>query len=94
MRGAAPLRPLTSADEATSALDAESARNVTETINSVKAGRTTIIVTHKLEQMRAADRLIVLDHGRIVETGSFDELVRARGHFSALASAGEWESAS
>lgn len=65
---------------------------MTDTINSVKTGRTSIIVTHKLEQMRAVDRLIVLDHGRIVETGTFDDLVRARGHFSALASAGEWES--
>lgn len=78
-------------DECTSALDPENQAIVMDTIKAVKQGRTTIVVTHKLDLMKMCDRLLVVDAGQVVETGSFDELVaRKGGHFATLAAAGEW----
>ncbi|KAK4705248.1 ATP-binding cassette, subfamily B (MDR/TAP), member 1, partial [Phenoliferia sp. Uapishka_3] len=80
-------------DECTSALDPVNQAAVMETILSVKQGKTTIIVTHKLDVMKECDRLLVLDAGGIVaESGTFAELrARTGGLFATLASAGEWE---
>ncbi|KAL8290518.1 hypothetical protein RQP46_002776 [Phenoliferia psychrophenolica] len=80
-------------DECTSALDAVNQAAVMETILSVKQGKTTIIVTHKLDVMKECDRLLVLDTGGVVaESGTFAELrARRGGLFATLASAGEWE---
>ena len=50
-------------------------------------GRTTFVIAHRLATVRDATRILVLDHGRIVETGTFDELVTANGHFAELARA-------
>ncbi|GJN92850.1 hypothetical protein Rhopal_005888-T1 [Rhodotorula paludigena] len=88
-----PQREILILDECTSALDPENQRAVMETIGKVKEGRTTLIVTHKLAVMEQCDRLVVIDNGRVAETGSVAEL-RAKPHgvFATLASGGEWES--
>lgn len=78
-------------DECTSALDPGNQAAVLDTIMAVKEGRTTVMVTHKLAAMKRCDRLLVVEHGRIVEEGTFDELVsKTGGPFSTLAKAGEW----
>lgn len=78
-------------DECTSALDPENQAIVMDTIKTVKQGRTTVVVTHKLDLMKMCDRLLVIDAGQVVESGTFDELVaRKGGHFATLAAAGEW----
>lgn len=80
-------------DECTSALDAENQREVMNTIRKAKNGRTTIIITHKLSMMQMADRIIVLDDGRVAEQGTYDQLMKSHGTFHKLATAGEWEGA-
>ncbi len=66
-------------DEATSALDAESERLVQRAIEELIEGRTTIIIAHRLSTLRAADRIIVLENGRIIEQGSWNELLGREG---------------
>ncbi len=66
-------------DEATSSLDTESERLVEEALEDLLEGRTTLIIAHRLSTVRRADRVLVLDAGRIVETGSHDELVAREG---------------
>lgn len=78
-------------DECTSALDAENQREVMKTIQKAKVGRTTLIVTHKLPMMLMADRIVVLDDGGVAEEGVYEDLMRKRGVFYKLATAGEWE---
>lgn len=75
------LRPkeLLIGDEITSALDAENQEAVMHTINDVKKGRTTILVTHKLSVMKSCDRIIVMENGRVVQQGTFDELMSRHG---------------
>ncbi|PVG03933.1 P-loop containing nucleoside triphosphate hydrolase protein [Serendipita vermifera] len=80
-------------DECTSALDAENQREVMNTIQKAKNGRTTLIVTHKLAMMQMADRILVMEDGGIAEEGSYSELMQRRGVFYKLATAGEWEGA-
>ncbi|HEY0626610.1 MAG TPA: ABC transporter transmembrane domain-containing protein [Allosphingosinicella sp.] len=70
--------PLLLLDEATSALDAESERLVQASLERLMSGRTTIVIAHRLATVRAADRIIVLERGRIVEEGT-DESLQARG---------------
>lgn len=72
-------------DEATSALDAESERLVQEALDRLMEGRTTFVIAHRLATVRKADRIVVLDGGRIVEQGRHDELVEAGGVYSRLA---------
>ena len=62
-------------DEATSSLDTESERYVEEALAELLEGRTTLIIAHRLSTVRRADRVIVLDAGRIVEMGTHDELL-------------------
>ncbi|GAA5968424.1 hypothetical protein JCM21900_002668, partial [Sporobolomyces salmonicolor] len=80
-------------DECTSALDAANQAAVVETILSVKTGRTTLIVTHKLAIMEKCDYLVVVADGVVAEIGSVAELrAKPNGLFAQLASGGEWES--
>lgn len=62
-------------DEATSALDAESEKSVQEALDRVMVGRTTVVVAHRLSTIRNADVIAVVQEGKIVETGSHDELI-------------------
>lgn len=71
-------------DEATSALDPESEAKVKEALSRLMAGRTTLVVAHRLSTIRSADRIVVLEHGRVVEAGSHDDLVSAGGRYAEL----------
>lgn len=77
--------PLLLLDEATSALDAESERLVQTAVENLMQSRTTIVIAHRLATVRAADRIIVMDQGRIVEEGRHDDLVAADGLYARLA---------
>ncbi len=79
--------PIMILDEATSALDAKTERQVQEAIDAAMRGRTTFVIAHRLATIRSADRILVFDQGRIIESGSFDELVAQGGAFAALAKA-------
>jgi ATP-binding cassette, subfamily B, bacterial len=78
--------PLLLLDEATSALDAESEQLVQNALETLMAGRTTIVIAHRLATVRKADRIIVMDQGRIVEQGDHAGLSKAGGLYARLAS--------
>ena len=77
--------PLLLLDEATSALDAESERLVQEALDRLMGNRTTIVIAHRLATVRAANRIIVMDHGRIVEEGDHGTLTAQGGLYARLA---------
>lgn len=77
--------PLLLLDEATSSLDAESERAVQEALERLMVGRTTLVIAHRLATVLKADRILVLDQGRIVEEGCHSELVKAGGLYARLA---------
>ncbi len=78
--------PILLLDEATSALDAESERLVQDALDRLMQDRTTLVIAHRLATVRGADRIVVMDGGRIVETGTHDQLTRAGGLYARLAS--------
>ncbi|MBT7860855.1 MAG: ATP-binding cassette domain-containing protein [Gemmatimonadetes bacterium] len=71
-------------DEATSSVDVETEKQIQEAIHRMVDGRTTFAIAHRLSTLRDADRLIVLDGGRIVETGTHEQLMRRKGKFHEL----------
>lgn len=77
--------PILLLDEATSALDAESERLVQDALERLMANRTTLVIAHRLATVRNADRIVVMDAGRIVETGSHAELMTRSGLYARLA---------
>jgi ATP-binding cassette subfamily B protein len=79
--------PVLILDEATSALDAATEAKVQAALDEVMKNRTTFVIAHRLSTVRNANRILVLDHGRIIESGSFDELVKKGGRFAELAGA-------
>jgi subfamily B ATP-binding cassette protein MsbA len=71
-------------DEATSSLDTESERLIQEALERFRAGRTTVVIAHRLSTVKSADRIAVLEDGRLVELGSHSELLAAGGLYHRL----------
>ena len=71
-------------DEATAAVDNETEAAIQRSLDRLTADRTTVVIAHRLSTVRHADRIVVMDHGRIVETGVHEELLARGGVYAAL----------
>jgi ATP-binding cassette subfamily B protein/subfamily B ATP-binding cassette protein MsbA len=78
------IAPILILDEPTSSVDAETEALIMEGLQELTAGRTTFIIAHRLSTVRQADLIVVVRGGRIIEQGTFDELMRRRGDFAKL----------
>ncbi|MEA2985459.1 MAG: ATP-binding cassette, subfamily beta-glucan exporter, partial [Alphaproteobacteria bacterium] len=79
--------PILILDEATSALDSKTESQLLAALEAVMKGRTTFVIAHRLATIRKADCILMFAEGRIVEAGTFDELVAKNGYFAELARA-------
>src|SRR5690606_37682771 len=80
--------PILILDEATSALDAETEARIKRALDALRKGRTTFIIAHRLSTVANADKILLLEHGRIIERGKFRELVAQGGLFARLVAEG------
>ena len=76
--------PILILDEATSSLDSESERHIREAVETLRAGRTTLVIAHRLSTIEGADRIVVMDRGRIADTGTHAELLARNRLYAGL----------